>query len=58
MKLIFQKINKIFEVIEYLHTYTSVFVNRRMQIRKKWLNQLKNFVDKYFLEYYLASFCW
>ncbi len=30
----------------------------RMQIRKKWLNQLKNFFNKHFWEYYLASFCW
>ncbi len=30
----------------------------RMQIRKKWLNQLKNFFYKRFWEYYLASFCW
>ncbi len=29
-----------------------------MQIRKKWLNQLKNFFNKHFWEYYLASFCW
>jgi hypothetical protein len=29
-----------------------------MQIRKKWLNQLKNLLNKPFKEYYLASFCW
>ncbi len=29
-----------------------------MQIRKKWLNQLKNFFYKHFWEYYLESFCW
>ncbi len=29
-----------------------------MQIRKKWLNQLKNFFNKHFKEYYLASFFW
>ena len=29
-----------------------------MQIRKQWLNQLKNFFNKHFEEYYLASFCW
>ncbi len=29
-----------------------------MQIRKKWLNQLKTFFNKHFWEYYLASFCW
>ncbi len=29
-----------------------------MQIRKKWLNQLKNFFNKRFWGYYLASFCW
>jgi hypothetical protein len=29
-----------------------------MQIRKKWLNQLKNLCSKHFKEYYLASFCW
>ncbi len=29
-----------------------------MKIRKKWLNQLKNFFNKHFKEYYLASFCW
>jgi hypothetical protein len=34
------------------------FGNSRMQIRKKWLNQLKNFFNKHFKEYYLASFCW
>jgi hypothetical protein len=27
-----------------------------MQIRKKWLNQLKNLFNKHFKEYYLASF--
>jgi hypothetical protein len=27
-----------------------------MQIRKKWLNQLKNLFKKHFKEYYLASF--
>ncbi len=36
----------------------SIFGNNRMQIRKKWLNQLKNFFNKHFKEYYLASFCW
>ncbi len=34
------------------------FGNSRMQIDKKWLNQLKNFFNKHFKEYYLASFCW
>jgi hypothetical protein len=34
----------------------SIFGNSRMQIRKKWLNQLKNFFNKHFKEYYLASF--
>jgi hypothetical protein len=34
------------------------FGKSRMQIRKKWLNQLKNFFNKPFKEYYLASFCW
>ncbi len=29
-----------------------------MQIRKKWLNPLKNFFNKHFKEYYLASSCW
>jgi hypothetical protein len=29
-----------------------------MQIRKKWFNHLKNFFNKHFTEYYLASFCW
>jgi hypothetical protein len=29
-----------------------------MQIRKKWLNQLKKNFYKRFWEYYLASFCW
>ncbi len=29
-----------------------------MQNPKKWLNQLKNFFNKRFWEYYLASFCW
>ncbi len=32
------------------------FGNSRMQIRKKWLNQLKNFFNKHCKEYYLASF--
>ncbi len=27
-----------------------------MQIRKKWLNQLKNFFNKHFKEYYFAFF--
>ncbi len=39
-------------------TYMSIFGNSIMQIRKKWLNQLKNFFNKHFKEYYLASFCW
>ncbi len=34
------------------------FGNSRMQIRKKWLNQLKNFFNKHCKQYYLASFCW
>ncbi len=34
------------------------FGNSRMQIRKKWLNQLKNFFSKHFKEYYLAFLCW
>ncbi len=34
----------------------SIFGNMRMQIRKKWLNPLKNFFNKHFKEYYLASF--
>jgi hypothetical protein len=34
------------------------FGNSRMQIRKKWLNWLKNDFNKHFKEYYLASFCW
>jgi hypothetical protein len=29
-----------------------------MQIRKKWLNQVKTFFNKHFKEHYLASFCW
>jgi hypothetical protein len=29
-----------------------------MQFRKKWLNQLKNFFNKHFKEYYLATFCY
>jgi hypothetical protein len=29
-----------------------------MQIRKKWLNQLKKILNKHLNEYYLASFCW
>ncbi len=33
------------------------FGNSIMKIRKKWLNQLKNFFNKHFKEYYLASFC-
>jgi hypothetical protein len=39
-------------------TYMSFFGNSIMQSRKKWLNQLKNFFNKHFKEYYLASFCW
>jgi hypothetical protein len=38
-------------------TYMSIFGNSRMQIRKKWLNQWKDFFNRYFKEYYLASFC-
>ena len=34
------------------------FGNSRMQIRKKWLNQLENFFYKHCKEYYLASFGW
>jgi len=30
----------------------------RIQIRKKWLNQLKNFFSTHCKEYYFASFCW
>jgi hypothetical protein len=41
----------------FLHIWVF-FGNGRMQIRKKWLNQLKNFFNKHFKEYYLASFCW
>ncbi len=39
-------------------TYMSIFGNIRMQIRKKWPNQFKNFFNKHFKEYYLAAFCW
>ncbi len=42
--------------MEYM--YMVFFGSSRMQIRKKWLNQLKNFFNKHFKEYYLASFCW
>ncbi len=38
--------------------YMRIFGNSRMQICKKWLNQLKNFFNKHFKEYYLASSCW
>jgi hypothetical protein len=37
--------------MEYIYEYF-------LQIRKKWLNQLKNFFNKHFKEYYLASFRW
>ncbi len=40
-----------------MHIWVYVRTSR-MQIRKKWLNQLKNFFNKRFWEYYLASFCW
>ncbi len=45
--------------MEY-RTYRSIFwkYSSRMQIRKKWLYQVKNFFNKHFKEYYLASFCW
>jgi hypothetical protein len=39
-------------------TYMSIFGNSRMQIHKKWLNQMKNFLNKYVQEYILAYFCW
>jgi hypothetical protein len=42
--------------MEYI--YDFFFGNSIMQIRKKWLNQLKNFFNKHFKEYYLESFCW
>ena len=41
----------------WVHIWVYVRTSR-MQIRKKWLNQLKNFFNKRFREYYLASFCW
>ena len=41
----------------WVHIWVYVRTSR-MQIRKKWLNQLKNFFNKHFCEYYLASFCW
>ena len=37
----------------FLSLLTSI-----MQIRKKWLNQLKKILNKHLNEYYLASFCW
>ena len=37
--------------------HRSIFGKSRMQISKKWLNQSKNFFNKDFKEYYLASFC-
>ncbi len=46
---------KNFGVMEYIIVF---FGNSRMQNCKKWLNQLKNFFNKYFKECYLASFCW
>ena len=52
-----KKKEKIFRVIEWVHIWVF-FGNSRIQIRKKWLNQLKNFYSKHFKEYYLASFCW
>ncbi len=39
-------------------SWSTFFGNSRMPIRKKWLNQSKNFIKKHFKEYYLASFCW
>ncbi len=41
----------------WVHIWVYVRTSR-MQICKKWLNQLKNFFNKHFFEYYLASFCW
>jgi hypothetical protein len=41
-----------------LNTYVRISRTIRMQIRKKWLNQLRNFSYKHFKEYYLAPFCW
>ncbi len=41
----------------WVHIWVYVRTSR-MQIRKKWLNQMKNFFNKHFWEYYLASFCW
>jgi hypothetical protein len=34
------------------------FGNSRMQIRKKWLNQMTIFFNKHLKEYYLALFGW
>ncbi len=52
-----QKNKKIFGVNEYICIWVYVRTSR-MQIRKKWLNQLKNFFNKHFWENYLAPFCW
>ncbi len=41
----------------WVHIWVFIRTSR-MQIRKKCLNQLKNFFNKHFWEYYLASFCW
>jgi hypothetical protein len=41
----------------WVHIWVYVRTSR-MKIRKKWLNQLKNFFTKHFWEYYLASFWW
>ncbi len=38
---------KKFGVIEYIYEYLLELVHR-MQIRKKWLNQLKHFFNKHF----------
>ncbi len=39
----------------WVHIWVDVRTSR-MQISKKWINQLKNFFNKTFWEYYLASF--
>ncbi len=46
---------KIFVVMEYIYEYFLEIVECKFA---KWLNQLKNFFNKHFKEYYLASFCW
>ncbi len=55
---------KILRIFEYSYAEKQlnffgghwVLESLRMQIHKKWLNQLKNVFNKHFKEYYLATF--